>query len=105
MQKEVEKTEHLGKREQLGAHMVNVYINGKRHIVPEHATIMRAIEYAGIETDLISPLILPSYTPEDVKNHQLARLGNIPALHSMLRSGFAPGRAKHAPMIRAGATP
>jgi ferredoxin len=47
MQKELEKTEHLGKRETLGAHMVNVYINGKRHIVPEHATIMRAIEYAG----------------------------------------------------------
>jgi len=51
----------------------------------------REMEHAGIDTDLISPLILPSYTPEDVKNHQLARLGNIPALHSMLRSRFAPG--------------
>jgi len=29
------------------ANMVNVFIMGKRHIVPEHATIMRAIEYAG----------------------------------------------------------
>jgi len=27
--------------------MVTVYIMGKRHRVPEHATIMRAIEYAG----------------------------------------------------------
>jgi formate hydrogenlyase subunit 6/NADH:ubiquinone oxidoreductase subunit I len=29
------------------ARMVTVYIMGKRHVVPEHATIMRAIEYAG----------------------------------------------------------
>jgi succinate dehydrogenase/fumarate reductase flavoprotein subunit len=57
----------------------------------------REMEYAGIETDLISPLILPSYTPEDVKNHQLARLGNIPALHSMLRSRFAPGERRTRP--------
>ncbi len=48
----------------------------------------------GIETDLVSPLILPSYTPEDVKIQQLARLGNIPARHSMLRSRFTPGEAK-----------
>ncbi|MBI5119600.1 MAG: 4Fe-4S dicluster domain-containing protein [Rhodospirillales bacterium] len=27
--------------------MVTVYIMGKRHVVPEHATIMRAIEYSG----------------------------------------------------------
>ena len=27
--------------------MVTVYIMGKRHLVPEHTTIMRAIEYAG----------------------------------------------------------
>jgi len=57
----------------------------------------REMEYAGIETDLISPLILPSYTPEDVKNHQLARLGNIPALHSMLRSRFVPGERRTRP--------
>jgi succinate dehydrogenase/fumarate reductase flavoprotein subunit len=57
----------------------------------------REMEYAGIETDLISPLILPSYTPEDVKNHQLARLGNVPALHSMLRSRFAPGERRTRP--------
>lgn len=29
------------------ANMVSVYIMGKRHVVPEHATVMRAIEYAG----------------------------------------------------------
>ncbi len=52
------------------------------------------LEKEGIDTDLISPLILPSYTPEDVKIQQLARLGNIPARHSMLRSRFAPGEAK-----------
>jgi succinate dehydrogenase/fumarate reductase flavoprotein subunit len=57
----------------------------------------REMEYAGIETDLVSPLILPSYTPEDVKNHQLARLGNVPALHSMLRSRFAPGERRTRP--------
>ncbi len=52
------------------------------------------LEREGIETDLVSPLILPSYTPEDVKIQQLARLGNIPARHSMLRSRFMPGEAK-----------
>ena len=36
-----------GKRQRVQANMVNVYIMGKRHVVPEHATIMRAIEYAG----------------------------------------------------------
>ncbi len=48
----------------------------------------------GIDTDLVSPLILPSYTPEDVKIQQMARLGNIPARHSMLRSRFSPGERK-----------
>jgi succinate dehydrogenase/fumarate reductase flavoprotein subunit len=48
----------------------------------------------GIESDLVTPLILPSYTPEDVKIQQLARLGNIPARHSMLRSRFMPGERK-----------
>lgn len=37
----------LGKRQRPRADMVNVFIMGKRHLVPEHATIMRAIEYAG----------------------------------------------------------
>ena len=36
-----------GKRQRVSANMVNVFIMGKRHVVPEHATIMRAIEYAG----------------------------------------------------------
>ncbi len=36
-----------GKRQRLSTNMVNVFIMGKHHIVPEHATIMRAIEYAG----------------------------------------------------------
>lgn len=36
-----------GKRQRVQANMVNVFIMGKRHVVPEHATIMRAIEYAG----------------------------------------------------------
>ena len=57
----------------------------------------REMGHAGIETDMVSPLILPSYTPEDVKNHQLARLGNVPALHSMLRSRFAPGERRTRP--------
>jgi len=48
----------------------------------------------GIETDLISPVILPSYTPEDVKLQQLARLGNVPARHSMLRSRIGFGAEK-----------
>ncbi len=39
--------EEEGKRQRVQANMVNVYIMGKRHVVPEHATIMRAIEYAG----------------------------------------------------------
>jgi len=46
---------------------------------------------AGIETDLIAPVILPSYTPENIKLQQLARLGNVPARHSMLRSRIGPG--------------
>ncbi len=45
----------------------------------------------GIDSDLISPVILPSYTPEDVRLHQLARLGNIPARHSILRSRIGCG--------------
>ncbi len=36
-----------GKRQRVSANMVNVFIMGKHQIVPEHATIMRAIEYAG----------------------------------------------------------
>ncbi|BBF92801.1 4Fe-4S dicluster domain-containing protein [Blastochloris tepida] len=47
MHKDAEPHEDGGKREHVGAHMVSVFINGKRHVVPEHATIMRAIEYAG----------------------------------------------------------
>jgi ferredoxin len=47
MQKEAEHHHEGGKREQVLANMLTVYINGKRHVVPEHATIMRAIEYAG----------------------------------------------------------
>jgi succinate dehydrogenase/fumarate reductase flavoprotein subunit len=50
----------------------------------------------GIETDLISPLILPSYAPEDVKLQQLARLGSVPARHSMLRSRVGRGEGKAA---------
>ena len=48
----------------------------------------------GVASDLTAPLLLPSYTPEDVKIQQLARLGNIPARHSMLRSRFMPGERK-----------
>ncbi|MBU0498517.1 MAG: FAD-binding protein [Gammaproteobacteria bacterium] len=46
---------------------------------------------AGIESDLTSPVILPSYTPEDVRLQQMARLGNIPARHSLLRSRIGCG--------------
>ncbi len=64
----------------------------------QHVTAhARELEDEGIETDLISPLILPSYTPEDVKIQQLARLGNVPARHSMLRSRFAPGERRPHP--------
>ncbi|MBI5164300.1 MAG: FAD-binding protein [Magnetospirillum sp.] len=59
--------------------------------VRKHAEEMEA---ACIQTDLISPLILPSYTPEDVKIQQLARLGNVPARHSMLRNRFSPSERK-----------
>jgi succinate dehydrogenase/fumarate reductase flavoprotein subunit len=52
------------------------------------------IDDEGIDTDLVSPLILPSYTPEDVKIQQMARLGNVPARHSMLRNRFTPGERK-----------
>jgi succinate dehydrogenase/fumarate reductase flavoprotein subunit len=52
------------------------------------------LEREGIVTDLVSPLILPSYTPEDVKIQQMARLGNTPARHSMLRNRFMPGERK-----------
>ncbi|MGO8952244.1 MAG: 4Fe-4S dicluster domain-containing protein [Rhodomicrobium sp.] len=47
MQTDDKPREEEGKRQRVRANMVNVYINGKRHVVPEHATIMRAIEYAG----------------------------------------------------------
>jgi ferredoxin len=47
MQQETKTGEKAGKRQRVQANMVNVYIMGKRHVVPEHATIMRAIEYAG----------------------------------------------------------
>lgn len=36
-----------GKRQRPQANMVSVFIMGKRQVVPEHSTIMRAIEYAG----------------------------------------------------------
>lgn len=47
MQTESKPGESGGKRQRVRANMVNVYIMGKHHVVPEHATIMRAIEYAG----------------------------------------------------------
>ena len=47
MQTDDKPREEEGKRQRVRANMVNVYIMGKRHVVPEHATIMRAIEYAG----------------------------------------------------------
>ncbi len=59
--------------------------------VANHA---QELKNEGIDSDLVTPLILPSYTPEDVKIQQLARLGNIPARHSMLRSRFMPGERK-----------
>ncbi len=47
MQTDNKPGENGGKRQRVLANMVNVYIMGKHHVVPEHATIMRAIEYAG----------------------------------------------------------
>ena len=47
MQTEEKTRQEGGKRQRVQANMLTVYINGKRHVVPEHATIMRAIEYAG----------------------------------------------------------
>ncbi len=64
----------------------------------EHvAAHARELKQEGIHTDMVSPLILPSYTPEDVKIQQLARLGSIPALHSMLRSRFTPEERRTRP--------
>ncbi len=40
-----------------------------------------------IKTDLVTPVILPSYTPEDVKLRQLAQSGNTLARHAMLKGG------------------
>ncbi len=52
----------------------------------------KELENTGIETDLVAPVILPSYTPEDVKIRQLARTtGSLPARHAMLRSRIRPG--------------
>ncbi len=56
----------------------------------------RDMSCAGIQTDLVSPLILPSYAPEDVKLQQMARLGNTPARHSMLRTRFGRDEGKTA---------
>ena len=53
------------------------------------ASYQKQMREAGIKTDLVSPVILPSYTPEDVKKRQLARHGNRPARHAMLKSRFA----------------
>lgn len=47
MQTDKQPQQEGGKRQRLTTNMVNVFIMGKRAIVPEHATIMRAIEYAG----------------------------------------------------------
>lgn len=41
--------EEGGKRQRLQANMVKVFINGKQHLVTEHATIMRAIEQTGYQ--------------------------------------------------------
>jgi succinate dehydrogenase/fumarate reductase flavoprotein subunit len=61
----------------------------------EHVTAYaRDMSCADIQTDLVSPLILPSYAPEDVKLQQMARLGNVPARHSMLRTRFGRDEGK-----------
>ena len=57
----------------------------------EHVTDNeRNLEEAGIFTDIITPVILPSYTPEDVKLRRLARSGSALARHAMLKSRIRP---------------
>ncbi len=50
----------------------------------------KSLDEAGIQTDLITPVILPSYTPEDVKLRQLARGGSALARHAMLKGRVRP---------------
>ena len=47
MESDKQASQEGGKRQRVQANMVKVFIMGKPHVVPEHATIMRAIEYAG----------------------------------------------------------
>ncbi len=50
----------------------------------------KEMDKAGIYTDLVTPVILPSYTPEDVKIRRLARSGNALARHEMLKTRVRP---------------
>ncbi len=50
----------------------------------------KGLKKAKIDTDLVTPVILPSYTPEDVKLRQLAQSGNSLARHAMLK-----GKVRH----------
>jgi len=47
METDKQASQEGGKRQRVLANMVKVFVMGKPYIVPEHATIMRAIEYAG----------------------------------------------------------
>jgi len=51
----------------------------------------KEMEDTGIFTDLVTPVILPSYTPDDVKIRRLARSGSALARHAMLKSRIKPG--------------
>ncbi|MFA7239085.1 MAG: FAD-binding protein [Sulfuricellaceae bacterium] len=41
---------------------------------------------AGVQTDLVTPTLLPSYAPQDVKKRQLARTGNVLPGASVIRN-------------------
>ncbi len=48
------------------------------------------IKKAKIKTDLVTPVLLPSYAPEDVKARRHARCNQMPASTGMLGGGVAP---------------
>jgi len=51
----------------------------------------KELEKAGIKTSRVTPVLLPSYTPEAVKKRQLAHLEKAPPGHSLLDGTFMEG--------------
>ena len=65
----------------------------------------REMEYAGIETDLISPLILPSYTPRGCEEPSARPSRQRPGAAFHAAKQVRARRAKDAAMMTSGATP